>query len=147
MDKFNATLPDDLDALKALVLSLGEQVKSLESALSTRQLMIETLQIQIAALRRQKFGRKSEKLDVQITQLELKLEEFQADEAEDPAPAKETGATARTKRVRKPLPDHLPRDTIEYPAPACECPNCGGHSNRSAKTLPSNWNSCLPVSG
>lgn len=126
MDEYNTTLPDDPDALKALVLSLGAQVKSLESALSTRQLMIETLQIQIAALRRQKFGRKSEKLDVQIAQLELKLEEFQADEAEDPAPAKETGATARTKRVRKPLPDHLPRDIIEYPAPACECPNCGG---------------------
>ena len=126
MDDFTATLPDDPAALKALVVSLGAQVKSLESALSTRQLIIETLQLQLAALRRQQFGRKSEKLDEQIAQLELKLEECQADEAEDPAPATEAAKTARAKRVRKPLPDHLPRDTVTYPAPTCDCPNCGG---------------------
>lgn len=126
MDDPTATLPDDPDALKALVLSLGAQVRSLEAAVSTRQLIIETLQIQLAALRRQRFGRKSEKLDEQIAQLELKLEEFQADEAEDPAPATEAVKAARAKRARKPLPDHLPRDTVTYPAPACDCPNCGG---------------------
>ena len=126
MDDFTATLPDDPIALKALVLSLGAQVKSLEPALSTRQLIIETLQIQLAALRRQQFGRKSEKLDEQIAQLELKLEEFQTDEAEDPAPVTETVKAVRSKRVRKPLPDHLPRDTVTYPAPACDCPTCGG---------------------
>jgi transposase len=126
MDDFTATLPDDPAALKTLILSLGAQIKSLESALSTRQLIIETLQIQLAALRRQKFGRKSEKLDEQIAQLELKLEEFQADEAEDPAPATEAVKAARATRVRKPLPDHLPRETIIYPAPACDCPTCGG---------------------
>ena len=92
-------------------------------------MIIETLQIQLAALRRQKFGRKSEKLDEQIAQLELKLEEFQADEAdeaEDPAPATEAVKAARTSRVRKPLPDHLPRETITYPAPTCGCLTCGG---------------------
>ena len=119
------SLPDDPDALKVLVVRLGAHVKSLESALSTRQLLIETLQIQLAALRRQKFGRKSEKLDAQIAQLELKLEEFEADEAEDPVPVKQTVAAVRAKRVRKPLPDHLPRDTITYAAPTCDCPNCG----------------------
>jgi transposase len=125
MDDPTETLPDDPAALKALVLSLGAQVRSLEAAVSTRQLIIETLQIQLAALRRQRFGRKSEKLDEQIAQLELKLEEFQADEAEDPAPATEVVKAARARRARKPLPDHLPRDTITYPAPACDCPNCG----------------------
>jgi hypothetical protein len=126
MDDLTTTLPDDPDALKALVLSLGAQVRSLEAAVSTRQLIIETLQIQLAALRRQRFGRKSEKLDEQIAQLELKLEEFQADEAEDPAPATEAVKPARAKRARKPLPDHLLRDTVTYPAPTCDCPNCGG---------------------
>jgi transposase len=126
MDDATAILPDDPAALKAMVASLGAQIKSLESALSTRQLIIETLQLQLAALRRQTFGRKSEKLDAQIEQLELKLEEFQADEAEDPAPATEAIKAVRTKRVRKPLPDHLPRDTVTHPAPTCDCPNCGG---------------------
>ena len=126
MDDATAILPDDAAALQALVLRQGAQIKSLESALSARQLIIETLQIQLAALRRQKFGRKSEKLDEQIAQLELKLEEFQADEAEDPAPATEAVKAARAKRVRKPLPDHLPRDTVTYPAPTCDCPTCGG---------------------
>ena len=126
MDDATAILPDDPAALKAMVASLGAQIKSLESALSTRQLIIETLQLQLAALRRQTFGRKSEKLDAQIEQLELKLEEFQADEAEDPAPTTEVVKAARAKRARKPLPDHLPRDTVTYPAPSCDCPNCGG---------------------
>ena len=125
MDDATAILPNDPAALKALVLRQGAQIKSLESALSARQLIIETLQIQLAALRRQKFGRKSEKLDEQIAQLELKLEEFQADEAEDPALVTEAVKTARAKRVRKPLPDHLPRDTITYPTPTCDCPTCG----------------------
>ena len=125
MDDVTATLPDDPAALKALVVSLGAQVKSLESALTTRQLIIEMMELQLATLRRQKFGRKSEKLDEQIAQLELKLEEFQVDEAEDPAPATEAVKAARAKRVRKPLPDHLPRDTVIYPAPTCDCPTCG----------------------
>ena len=121
MDDATAILPDDPAALKAMVDSLGAQIKSLESALSTRQLIIETLQLQLAALRRQTFGRKSEKLDAQIEQLELRLEEFQADEAEDPAPVTEAVNVARAQRVRKPLPDHLPRDTVIYPAPTCDC--------------------------
>ena len=112
-------------ALKALVLSQGAQIKSLESALSARQLIIEMMELQLAALRRQKFGRKSEKLDGQIAQLELKLEEFQTDEAEDPAPVTETVQARRARRIRKPLPDHLPRDTVTYPAPTCDCPSCG----------------------
>ena len=54
------------------------------------------------------------------------MREFQADEAEDPAPVTEAVKATRAKRVRKPLPDHLPRDTVTYPAPTCDCPNCGG---------------------
>ncbi len=45
MDDLTAILLDDPAALKALILSQGAQIKSLESALSQRQLIIETLQI------------------------------------------------------------------------------------------------------
>ena len=57
MDDVTATLPDDPAALKALVVSLGAQVKSVESALTTRQLIIEMMELQLAALRRQKCKR------------------------------------------------------------------------------------------
>ena len=50
-------------------------------------------------MRRQQFGRKSEKLDAQIEQFELKLEEFQADDAEDPVPVIEVVSPTRPKRV------------------------------------------------
>ena len=141
MDDATAILPDDPAALKAMVASLGAQIKSFKSTLSTRQLIIETLQLQLAALRRQTFGRKSEKLDAQIEQLELKLEEFLADEAEDPAPATEAVKAARTKRVRKPLPEHLPRDTVTDPAPPVIARTAAARCNRSVKTSPSNSNS------
>jgi transposase len=96
-----AALPDDIDALKALVLAhaakLHErdvQLADLKEQLSSRALEIEHLKLMIAKLRRMQFGRKSEKLDRQIEQLELRLEDLQADE----------GAG------RKPLPDHIERE-------------------------------------
>ncbi|HGO6154251.1 TPA: transposase, partial [Burkholderia cepacia] len=62
-------LPDDIEALKAMVASLREQ-------LSSRAIEIEHLKLTIAKLRRMQFGRKSEKLDRQIEQLELRLEDL-----------------------------------------------------------------------
>ncbi|RQQ56911.1 transposase, partial [Burkholderia stagnalis] len=48
-------LPDDIDALKAMVANLREQ-------LSSRAIEIEHLKLTIAKLRRMQFGRKSEKV-------------------------------------------------------------------------------------
>jgi hypothetical protein len=77
-----ADLPDDIDALKALLLARDEKILGLEAQLNTRAAEIEHLKLTIAKLRRMQFGRKSEKLDHQIEQLELQLEDLQADEAE-----------------------------------------------------------------
>ena len=63
MESTSTTLPDDIDALKAMVAELRQQ-------LSSRTLEIEHLKLTIAKLRRMQFGRKSEKLDRQIEQLE-----------------------------------------------------------------------------
>ncbi len=63
MESTSTTLPDDIDALKAMVAELRQQ-------LSSRKLEIEHLKLTIAKLRRMQFGRKSEKLDRQIEQLE-----------------------------------------------------------------------------
>ena len=87
--------------------------------------------MQLAVLRRDRFGRSSEKLDHDIEQLELligDLEEGQAEGIEriDAAkPASSSVPQQKLQPVRKPLPDHLPRERVEHEA-ACTCPSCGG---------------------
>lgn len=121
-----ADLPNDIDALKALLLARDEKILGLEAQLNTRAAEIEHLKLMIAKLRRMQFGRKSEKLDHQIEQLELQLEDLQADEAEAEREMPEADQAPRSKSVRRPLPDHLPRDEKVYPPEADACPACGG---------------------
>src|SRR5471032_1879714 len=128
-----ADLPNDIDALKALLLASerllqerDEQLAGMAEQLNTRAVEIEHLKLQIAKLRRMQFGRKSEKLDHQIEQLELQLEDLQADEGEVAKALPETDRTPRNKPVRKPLPEHLPRDEKVHLPAADACPSCGG---------------------
>jgi len=102
-------LPDDVDALKQLVLAHRSEV--------------EHLKLIIAKLQRQQFGRRSEKLDREVEQLELRLEELQI--AQAPAAAvQQSSPQEKAKPVRRPLPDHLPREQVVH-EPACHCPDCG----------------------
>lgn len=104
-----ADLPDDIHSLKQLLIERSAALEAAEAQLLSRQLEIQALKLQIARLRRMQFGRSSERLDTQIDQLELKLEELESEE------------------VRRPLPDHLPREPHVYqPASTCACPGCGG---------------------
>jgi transposase len=128
-----ADLPDDIAALKALLLASecrvqerDDQVAGLEAQLNTRAAEIEHLKLWISKLRRMQFGRKSEKLDHQIEQLELQLADLQADEGEVVKAIPETDRAPRNKPVRKPLPDHLPRDEKVHLPTADACPSCGG---------------------
>jgi transposase len=109
-----ADLPNDINALKALLLARDEAILGLEAQLNTRAVEIEHLKLTIAKLRRMQFGRKSEKLDHQIEQLELQLEDLQADEAEAEREMPEVDRASRRKSVRRLLPDHLPRDEKIY---------------------------------
>jgi len=120
-----AALPDDIDALKVLVLAGETLVAELRSQLLTRALEIDRLKLQIARLRRMQFGRKSERLDGQIEQLECELEELQTDEAVAKAKALYP-KVARQPSIRKPLPAHLPRQTETHLPAAESCPECGG---------------------
>jgi hypothetical protein len=70
----DAPTPRDLDqldsqALKALILTLREQVFSHQKQLASRDAEIEHLKLLIAKLRRQQFGRSSEKRKYQIESL------------------------------------------------------------------------------
>ena len=132
-----SSLPDDIEALKALLMQrdgevqqLRDTVTTLEQALNVRSLEIEQLKLQLAKLKRMQFGRKSEKLDHQIEQLELQLEDLQADEGEAVREMPEVDQAPRKKSVRRPLPAHLPREEKVYPPPADACPSCGGYEMR-----------------
>lgn len=144
MPSETASLPADPAALQALLVSLQAENTALkdtatgleqrlrrelaarDSELYAKTLHIEKLKLQLAVLRRARFGRSSEKLDLQIEQMELLLGDLEADQP-PPAPADRTPATERTRLqpVRRPLPEHLPRERIAHAA-ACVCPACGG---------------------
>jgi transposase len=120
-----ADLPDDIDTLKRLVIDS-------QTKLAERDYEIEHLKLLIAKLRRLQYGRSSEKLDAKIGQLELLVEELEANRAADSARAAHvpaSNATHQQRPARRPLPEHLPRETVEY-APACTCPACGSAMQR-----------------
>ena len=118
-----APLPDDAALLKALVIAQQAQ-------LAERDAEIERLNLILAKLRRMQFGRRSEQLDETIGQLELSLEELEAVRAERAemaaAEAPENSEASAKRPVRKPLPAHLPRETVERALTDCCCPDCGG---------------------
>ena len=115
-----AQLPDDAALLKSLVIAQ-------QARLAERDTEIERLKLIIAKLQRMQFGRRSEQLDETIGQLELSLEELEVVRAELAAVEAPTGEEKPVKRpVRKPLPDHLPRETVEHAPADCCCPDCGG---------------------
>jgi transposase len=126
-------LPDDIDALKALLLhrdgelaQLRDTVSTLELALSVRTLEIEQLKLQIAKLKRMQFGRKSEKIDKKIEQLETRLEDLIAEEGAAEQKRPET-VVPRQKSAHQPLPDHLPREDHIIEPVEQACPACGGN--------------------
>ena len=65
-------LPDDIDALKAMIVAR-------EALIESRDARIETLEAQLALLKRRQFGQSSEKLERAIAQLEFALEDLQED--------------------------------------------------------------------
>jgi transposase len=117
-------LPDlsvlDVDALRDLVLSQHEQLRS-------RETEIENLKLLVIKLKRMQFGRKSEKLDRQIGQLELRLEDLES--APCTAPTTSDSAvpgTVPNKPARRPLRSSLPRVTRTHAPKQETCPECGG---------------------
>ena len=127
-----STLPDDLDALRALIAAQAATIACQQVELDGQRSRIEQLRVQLARLRHMQFGRSSEKLDTAIAQLELTLEDLEEESGTKAVlpPLPETSdATAATRPARRPLPGHLPRDVVEHAA-ACACPACGGALRR-----------------
>jgi transposase len=113
-------LVDANESLKKLLVQRDAEIVLM-------RLMLEKLKLQIARYKRDKFGASSERL-AQLGQLELLVEELETGRAEMealvPAAVADSPASLR-KPVRKPLPEHLPRETVTHQA-ACTCAGCGG---------------------
>jgi transposase len=123
----HASLPNDIDALKAMIVERDEMMLDLREQLSSNAVEIDQLKLLIAKLKRMQFGRKSEKLDCEIEQLELKLEDLETEAADAAACDTGTAKQQRNRAPRKPLPDHLPRDEKVYLPAEEACPTCGGN--------------------
>ena len=125
-----ALLPDDVAALRAIIVAQHAEI-------SGQRDLITRLRLQLAKLRRMQFGRSSERVEREADQLELALEDLEADapvapSSEDAAAGQENGGERRERRkpARRPLPEHLPRETVEHGAGTCACPACGGGLRR-----------------
>jgi transposase len=114
-------LPNDADTLKEMVLMLLGQIDDLEG--------------QLHYLKRQLFGKKSEKLDPQqrllfeslYSDVQAKVEEQRQSETKKVRPKRNAN-----HKGRKPLPEDLPRETIEI-EPAEEekvCSVCNNEKQR-----------------
>jgi transposase len=132
-------LPNDVEALKALLSAATRRADEAEARLANAQAqasateaMIAHLKLQIAKLKREQYGPSAERTRRLLEQMELQLEDLEADAGEDDLAAeaavqKATNVTAfeRKRPARKPFPEHLPRERVVIPAP-CSCPECGG---------------------
>lgn len=70
------------------------------------------------------FGRRSEQIDAEIEQLQLALDTLEAKSTTAPTIVEPPTTPVPTKPVRKPLPQHLPREEHRH-EPVAECPDCG----------------------
>jgi transposase len=125
-------LPDDLDALRALVIALASERDAAIAQCERVSGENERLQHLLRQLRRAQFGRRSERLDPD--QIALALEDIETTLAEDNAQAdqQDTPATP-ADRERKPrrtnrgsLPAHLPRIHVTLSPESTLCPCCAG---------------------
>jgi len=136
------SLPTELAAAHSIIIEMRSallaaeaRASALESEAKFRALLIEQLKLTIAKLRHERFGQSSER-SARLEQLELQLADLEEDASAAEAAAQTAASAAasqkikveafeRRKPARRPLPDHLPRERIVYPAPSA-CPCCGG---------------------
>jgi transposase len=140
-----AALPNDLEALKRLVLAREADLAQVRRDLvearareSSGEALIAHLRLTIEKMRRAAYGQRSERSARLLDQMELELEELEAAASDDelaaeratPPAGTTVGSFRRKKPSRKPFPEDLPRERIVVPGPtACTC--CG--STRLAK--------------
>ena len=126
-------LPDDVAALKALLLA-----ERAEFARLTGQ--NERLRAIVKELQRALFGRRSEKT-AHPDQLQLALEDLEQALAQNEAEEERADATLEASRRRQrrvnrgALPKHLPREEVVIEPESTTCPCCRGAMHRIGEDL------------
>jgi hypothetical protein len=120
-----AALPEDVEALKSLVLERSRALEVAEALCISQKLELEKLRFQIAVLKRERYGRSSEQLDQELNQMRLSIEDLETSLAERPPEVRPAPKEPAEKPTRRALPPHFPREEIVHESP-CSCPDCGG---------------------
>jgi transposase len=121
----------ELERLRAELAATKAELARSAAVVSASEAMVAGLKLEIARLKREKYGHSAERTARLIDQLELQLEELETAASEDAVRAEKaaentTKVTAfeRRKPVRKPFPEHLPRERVVIETPtSCSC--CG----------------------
>jgi chromosome segregation ATPase len=121
-------MPDatsELENLRAELAALRAELARSNAVVSASEALIAGLKLEIAMLKRDKYGRSAERTARLIDQLELQLEELETAAAEDAIRAEQAEEKAtkvagfeRRKPVKKPFPEHLPRERVVVDAPS-----------------------------
>jgi transposase len=143
-----SALPDDIDALRALILAeraahaatIQDRDAAHAAVVAERNTLAverdqladrnEKLEYIVAEMRRAMYGRRSERID--DDQLALALEALETEHAKTEAQAEKTDPklkTERTKQRRKSRNDnldHLPHEEVVVEPASKSCPCCGG---------------------
>jgi transposase len=124
-------LPDDVEALKAIIAERDAKIAVQDAIIARhgadtrlRDMMIAKLRARLDKQLRDRFGSSPESLE----QLQLMLEDLEIVGSAE-APARSTPAEAGEKPARRPLPDHLPRQSHVLDAGKA-CNACGGKLKR-----------------
>lgn len=148
MDSQSNALPDDPDALKALLIAERQKLTIARAELLEAEALaaiaraevtdayalIEELKLRIAKARQEKWGQSAERQKHLVDQLEMQLEDAATSATEDELAAELAVATAeqagvpvtpftRKRPARQPLSDNLPRHRVVVPGPQV-CPCC-----------------------
>ena len=129
-----AALPDDVAALRGLVLEQREAIAARDTTIARRDQEIAQLAAYVRLLKHQRFGARSEKLDPHAQPPLFNEAELESERADKAAAKREVkvAAHARTPRGRKPLPQALPRAEVLHDLAAEKkvCPHDGSELER-----------------
>lgn len=119
----NDLLPDEIDALKAII---EHERAAHTTALTARDEEIERLRWQVRLLLAQRFGPKRERVATDDPQLGL-FNEAEADAEADATTVTSVAGHTRRRGYRRPLPAHLPREEVVHELPPADqiCPHDG----------------------
>jgi hypothetical protein len=132
MSQTLADLPNDIEALRTIIVTQARQLAEQAERLVSRETLIEKLRAQLAVLKRARYGASSEKVDRAIAQLELALEDIEAAAAETaPVSPIAPNDAPKARPARAPLPDHLPHHDVLHEAGDCTCLNRPGFAGGS----------------